>query len=136
MKERCYGPFAAGFCDRVAIGGDEVGVSMLVLGHVLEATDGLAGGGFDGGLEVGHVCYVGDGLVCCVVFYELVWATEVISSCYEGLGSAGAEVHIAGINIIVDSGDVIRRIVRDPGNGDDGFAGCVWVINYHSGIKE
>lgn len=75
-------------------------------------------------MEAGDVGYEGDGLAGYVVLDEFVGAAEAVSSGHEGLGSAGAEVHVAGVNIVIDSRDVIGRIVRDPENGDDGFAGC------------
>jgi hypothetical protein len=60
-------------------------------------------------------------LVSCLVSDKLVRAAEVVAPCDKGLGSNGTEVHIVDADIVVYSGDVIRGIVRDLGNGDDGL---------------
>ena len=71
-----------------------------------------------------------------VVLNELVGATEVVSSCNEGFGSAGAEVYVSGIDIVIDSGNMVRRVIRDSRNGNDGFTGCVRIIYHDSDIEE
>lgn len=111
MNERRHGAGGVDFGNGVAVRGDEVGISVFAFGLVLEAADGLAGGGLDGGLEGGHVSYEDDGLVRCVVFDELVGAAEIVSSRDEGFCSAGAEVHVSGVDLVVNSGDMIGWIV-------------------------
>jgi hypothetical protein len=71
-----------------------------------------------------------------VVFDELVRAAEAASSCNEGFGSASAEVYVSGIDIVVDSGNIVGRVIRDPRNSNDDFTGCVWIIYHESSIEE